>query len=778
VAKISRLPQLNDPDGSEEVVAVRGGQTGRSPLAPMVQPFVDQASAYAAAAAALLNPQPSFAEGVGATAEGEYFAVLDPASGWISCYRNGTSPDAETPIIRLPGDRAYAGLGGLAMIGAADGKTAQQKIDEVNHGAGDELGYSSGALDAAVFNVAAKLREAPVSLEEFGAVGDGVSDDAPALRRALAWLKLRGGGTLRLRAGTFYKLASGDPRGLDLFSTTGVHGFYAIAEAVSGVTIEGSGDDCGFIYDPNRLGHRSSSGVLDAGAIFANHRVAAPTDAPAEVSFIRLRNFAVNYLPIAAPSNAGDGCVLRLYSNAGAVANGVVIVDGVVTRNHVGSQVFSVEKADGFYATGCRFYNSARDANAGINDVSLFYVTGTVGKFVDNYGYNTKVFGTFIEAHCKFTTIQSNEAEGFGTFCNAVSQIVHPSPFYDNALFVILGNIAVRVVRFVTDYCYAAGCRKDLLALLGNTVNLAVTLDGLSAADTAEYIVAATNDRGDAEVDILPTTNLIVKNNLASSALTPDVITESTSALALIADVEAVNLTVADNTFGDVRRGIVGLLSAKLRKAVIARNSGRFGARATDGANSTALGARTGVKVLLSPGSAGCDISVTDNRLAAAYAGAQPCTGVAINNQAAATFTNPIAIRRNDITVPQGSDLSIVQGVGSHFDTGSITIDHDHSVFPAGYTDHSALLLVGSADAAALAEGSRASFKAVSVQAVYDGPNLIVPSQFWGSAAPETGFWARGSRVWFPSPLGSFMGAVCTASGSPGTWKRFGGVEE
>lgn len=45
------------------------------------------------------------------------------------------------------------------------------------------------------------------------------------------------------------------------------------------------------------------------------------------------------------------------------------------------------------------------------------------------------------------------------------------------------------------------------------------------------------------------------------------------------------------------------------------------------------------------------------------------------------------------------------------------------------------------------------------------------------SSAPSTGTWLRGNRIYHSSPAtGGNIGFVCTASGSPGTWKTFGGI--
>ena len=59
-----------------------------------------------------------------------------------------------------------------------------------------------------------------------------------------------------------------------------------------------------------------------------------------------------------------------------------------------------------------------------------------------------------------------------------------------------------------------------------------------------------------------------------------------------------------------------------------------------------------------------------------------------------------------------------------------------------------------------------------SVQQVYgDG-------YYSGTAAPSTGTWLRGQRVWNKEPSAEgYVGWVCTSGGSPGTWKGFGAIQ-
>ncbi|MDM3131997.1 hypothetical protein [Citrobacter sp. CK205] len=52
-----------------------------------------------------------------------------------------------------------------------------------------------------------------------------------------------------------------------------------------------------------------------------------------------------------------------------------------------------------------------------------------------------------------------------------------------------------------------------------------------------------------------------------------------------------------------------------------------------------------------------------------------------------------------------------------------------------------------------------------------------LPSEEWKSAAPTSGRYISGSKVWNTSPSpGGILGWVCVSSGTPGTWKSFGGI--
>lgn len=54
---------------------------------------------------------------------------------------------------------------------------------------------------------------------------------------------------------------------------------------------------------------------------------------------------------------------------------------------------------------------------------------------------------------------------------------------------------------------------------------------------------------------------------------------------------------------------------------------------------------------------------------------------------------------------------------------------------------------------------------------------ILTRALTFGASVPTTGTWLRGDIVFDLTPTaGSFIGWVCTASGTPGTWKTWGAI--
>lgn len=79
---------------------------------------------------------------------------------------------------------------------------------------------------------------------------------------------------------------------------------------------------------------------------------------------------------------------------------------------------------------------------------------------------------------------------------------------------------------------------------------------------------------------------------------------------------------------------------------------------------------------------------------------------------------------------------------------------------------------------ATLAAAAQTTVAAASVTLVTPETRDVMDMVTYGTAAPTTGTWGRGEKRWNTSPsAGGFVGWVCVAAGTPGTWKGFGAIE-
>ncbi|MFN3675813.1 MAG: hypothetical protein ACK4TC_07510 [Sphingomonas pseudosanguinis] len=148
----------------------------------------DQAEQNAAAAslaasgaiAAMGNLYPTVAAGLAATPADGFFAVVgDGAATYAILYRKVSGAAAEQA--RYASKAAYEGPAGAALIG-----------------------FSAAGIGAVVRTLMAKVRELGPSPFDFGAVGDGVSDDTDAVLNAYA--ATPDGGVLHLPAGNRFRM--------------------------------------------------------------------------------------------------------------------------------------------------------------------------------------------------------------------------------------------------------------------------------------------------------------------------------------------------------------------------------------------------------------------------------------------------------------------------------------------------------------------------------------------------------------------------------------------
>lgn len=178
-----------------------------------------ESAAIAAQAAAGLDEYANTAAGLAGTTEGEFFWV-DNAAGIGIVYRHDAGPVA-TEIRRFIIDPE--GTSAASLIGADDGASGtlwtklQGFINYLMSSAGSAIvRFIHSGTGAVARTVEAKLRDF-VNVKDFGATGDGVTDDTAAvLAAATAHPKLY------FPSGT-YRLDASNSTGLRITSGTGYH---------------------------------------------------------------------------------------------------------------------------------------------------------------------------------------------------------------------------------------------------------------------------------------------------------------------------------------------------------------------------------------------------------------------------------------------------------------------------------------------------------------------------------------------------------------------------
>ncbi|HEY8353530.1 MAG TPA: glycosyl hydrolase family 28-related protein [Methylophilaceae bacterium] len=94
--------------------------------------------------------------------------------------------------------------GGAALVQYNAAETVKDRLDALGSGGGAALvGFQQAGSGAVQRNAQDKLREIDVSVKDFGAVGDGATNDSPAFQAAVNYVSSRGGGTIRVPHGVY-----------------------------------------------------------------------------------------------------------------------------------------------------------------------------------------------------------------------------------------------------------------------------------------------------------------------------------------------------------------------------------------------------------------------------------------------------------------------------------------------------------------------------------------------------------------------------------------------
>lgn len=139
--------------------------------------------------------------------------VYDSTNALATLYSdNGVTTKANPTTTNSDGEYWFYAVNGtyhLTITAAGFAGDTRQGIvlfDPADPIAAEDISYTPAGTGAVVTTVQTKLRES-VSVKDFGAVGDGVTDDTAAIQAAIVYVKSLGGGHIYIPVGT-YKCSS------------------------------------------------------------------------------------------------------------------------------------------------------------------------------------------------------------------------------------------------------------------------------------------------------------------------------------------------------------------------------------------------------------------------------------------------------------------------------------------------------------------------------------------------------------------------------------------
>lgn len=297
----------------------------------------------------------------------------------------------------------------------------------------NDVTFAQAGTGAVARTVRDRLREA-VSVRDFGAVGDGSTDDYPAFRAALDHLR-----SLNInQAGTYY---IGSPK---LFVPAGKYRLSQTLDIDFTVTIEGEssglygGDASVLVFDASRTGLRlqaynttGATGVKSAGS--------SDRDASGTV----LRGLGIG-------SAGGSGACHGLHSKvrfigedlkiAGFPGNGINIVastaGGSPDEGNANCWVLSRGRIAGCGGSG--LYIRGADTNAGV--CTAFDVGSNGGWGVEDRSF---LGNTFVGCHAEANTLgayRTTDPNGQSVFLGCYSELGQPSSSFGSRTLVLGGT--------------------------------------------------------------------------------------------------------------------------------------------------------------------------------------------------------------------------------------------------------------------------------------------------------------------------------------------------
>lgn len=572
--------------------------------------------------------------------------------------------------------------------------------------------YDPAGTGATQRTVQSKLRE-NVSVKDFGAVGDGVTDDRAAIEAAVNAVYAAGGGTVYLPEGT-YLIAS--------FSS----GYYTV-RAKDGVSFVGEGP--------------KSIIKMANGMVSATQGISFLYDHTNPITNVRYSNFTLDWNGQNNPNpNTVAGNVTRMGTGNGATN---WHADNITFLNPGGHHnIWIAGGGNQNSVTNCVFVNAGRavTGNTLITDHSSIYtncdstvvsdnvfwcsnLNDTVATAIELHGNNITCTGNVVYGYSKGVIYGASENTGDNTGCTVAN----------NQLIQVIEGVRLHTADTYTNDLVEVCNNSIYLRPVTNIVNIGV------------YMLAQST--------VVSKRISIQNNQIYLSAINQFALDHRGIILVDVSD-----LTVTGNAiFNFSGQGVyIETVVGGLINGMVSDNS-IYGC----GTSSTSS-LKQGIRVNAGASGAVTTLKIANNIVASAtpYGGTVAVDGISFNS---GTFQR-LEILNNTVTGQSGISISkgavealnvcLVQHVGTENPFNNIK-----ATFGSEYR----------------AIDSNRIWKALNTP--NNGNSDVWISEEYSTAAPTTGLHTRGDRAWNIAPaVGQPKSWVCTVFGTPGTWVSEGNL--
>ena len=604
----------------------------------------------------------------------------------------------------------------------------------------DQMTYNEGSTGAVDRILTSRLQDR-VSVKDFGAVGNGVTDDTAAIQAAL------NSGSVYFPETSNYYLISDTLTMIDGTTVEGDGYKSLIRQTVAGKNVFVAGNDCVVRNVRIKMVNGNNVDFTKQNAVYIDGK----KNVTVQDNWLELATLAI--------------CGVQV---RGAAAN--ITVKGNIIYGGLWTQVSGPDAS----AADILFYNSAASTRIVI-DGNYCLSNNSQGIYVDALGNNAEAVIT----NNVCVTLDPTTCTQGGTWSEAASGGVRRHGIvlgYNNTLIdgprSVVSNNLCRNTRLTGIYLQGTSSGR----LCSNNVCTNNGYDASSSLSGGIFVIQGGNEiiEGNMILDFRnsavngvggitvnapspPSAPSIVRNNFISGSASAGIMLATQCAL-----MEVSGNTLVGNTLSDIYAASTAALANVAGHHIVGNRIFRTSGTDVPGIQ---LDPQSSTLVMRVEDNRvrGNDNTTVDNLNAGIYARGSLARYVfnrnTVENFYHGLFSAAYQTTNRNAQIEGNSFVSCSVGISIGANTGNVTVP---------VVDNRFVGMLSSEVAAALGGALAARI------CTREGTRLVAQTY---SAAPTNGDWTIGDRAMFTTPVaGGNIGAVCVTAGTPGTWKTYGAI--